>query len=261
MTTAVPVDHRTPLLALRSAMRTVRQTPEPLTLLALSSAVLALPAESFHWNLEDGQQRVLRSIELAAENPLFAQVDRMDDAVTDLTRMTPSWNPAYATAAMAEVLQLLALCHERQPEMDAHPSAPWSRAAEAGMRLVDIMLRRTDSRPANALMVCAAAKFADRIRTAIAFNAVTGASQLAFEAARRYGLFPIGGRVPMNATADGWTRRIGKGTYSFEVFGRHPEHHPYGRLEVRRVGTDDVRSVPLTARTSHKAITRFLNSL
>ncbi|MFI9052473.1 hypothetical protein [Streptomyces sp. NPDC053427] len=265
MTTAVAVDHRTPLLALRAAVRAVRENPGPSTLGALSRAILALPTESFHWRLEDGHQRVLKTVELAEESQLFPRIDHMGDAVTDLTRMMPSWTPAYATVAMDDVLRLLATCRERRSDMEEHPLDPWSRAAEAGTRLLAIMLRRTDARPADALMVRTAAEFAARMRTAVASGAVLGASYLASEAARVYGLFPMGPRRPFeNGGSPGWTRRIGGTPYRFELLGidwRHPDY-PHGRVEVRAPGSPEVvRSFTLTARTSRKAVHRFVSSL
>ncbi|WP_433860240.1 hypothetical protein [Streptomyces kronopolitis] len=265
MTTAVAVDHRTMLLALRAAIRTARQNPEPSTLGALSRALLALPTESFHWSLEDGHQRVLKAVEFAEGSQLFPRIDHMDDAVTDLTRMVPSWTPAYATVAMADTLRLLAVCHDRRADMEDRPLDPWSRAAEAGTRLVAIMLRRTDARPADALMVRTAAEFAARMRMAVASGAVLGASNLASEAARVYRLFPIGPRMPFeNGGSPGWTRRVGGTTYRFELLGvdwHHPDY-PHGRVEVRIPGSYEVvRSFTLTARTSRKAIDRFVSSL
>ncbi|MEV0487310.1 hypothetical protein AB0I69_42760 [Streptomyces sp. NPDC050508] len=265
MTTAVAVDSRTSLLALRAAVRAVRQNPEPSTLGALHLAVQALPTESFHWNLEDGHQRVLKSVEFAEESHLFPRIGHMNDAVTDLTRTLPSWTPAYATVAMADVLRLLAVCHDHRADMEDHPLDPWSRAAEAGARLVAIMLRRTDARPADALMVRTAGEFAALMRTAVAANAVLGASNLAKEAARVYGLFPMGPRMPFeNGGTAGWTRRLGGTTYRFELLGVgwHQPEYPHGRVEVRIPGSYEVvRSFTLTARTRRKVIDRFVSSL
>jgi hypothetical protein len=89
---------------------------------------------------------VLRTVEFAEGSQLFPRIDHMERAVADLARMMPSWVPPYASEPMADVVRLLAVCHERQADMEERPFSPWSRAAEAGTRLVGIMLRRTGSR-------------------------------------------------------------------------------------------------------------------
>ncbi|WP_330335666.1 hypothetical protein OHS33_39195 (plasmid) [Streptomyces sp. NBC_00536] len=264
MTITTAVDHAALLRALRAAVRAVRTAPGLDTLAALSSALLAFPTESFRWNLEDGHLRVLKAVQFAEESQHFAVIDHMDDAVTDLTRMQPSWTPAYATVAMADAVQLLARCHDRRADMEEQPFDPWSRAAEAGTRLVAILLRRTDARPADTVMVRTSAEFAARMRAAVASNAVLGASQFAEEMARVWGLFRIGPRRPYrNGGAVEWTRRLGGVSYRFELVepGWHPDH-PHGRVRVFRGDLrEPERSVSLTARTSRKVIDRFVSSL
>ncbi|MGW7090005.1 hypothetical protein ACWGH2_41850 [Streptomyces sp. NPDC054871] len=266
MTTAVDVDYRTPFLALRAAVRAVKESPEPLTIADLSSAVLALPGGPSD-AVQDSSQYVmlLRALEQARESQIFPRIAHMVTTVEDLARSMPSWTPRpYASEAAADVVQLLALCHEWQPDMEERQLSPWTRAAEAGTRLLGIILRRTDARPADALMLRAAEELARRLRTAVAYGPVRMATQFAEYAARVYGLYPIGGRIArMNGGYVEWSRLLGQTRYHFELI--EPgwlEGFPHGRVTVRCSGTYAVvRTVSLTARTSRKTIDRFVSSL
>ncbi|MFD7764119.1 hypothetical protein [Streptomyces microflavus] len=264
MTTAVAVDCRSLLLGLRAAIRAVRENPGPSTLSALSGALLAFPTDEMGTFLVDGHGRVIGFAEMTERNPLFERINHMDDAVVDLTRQMPSWTPAYATVAIGDVMRLMAVCHDHRADMEEHPFDPWSRAAEAGTRLIGILVRRTDARQANDLMVRTAAEFAARLRSAVAANAVRGASQFAAEFARTTpGLFRIGARTPRsNGGMTEWTRIFGRTTYHFALCKPGwSEAYSDGYVAVRRGLDASVRIVPLTARTSRKAIDRFVSSL
>ncbi|MFJ5142962.1 hypothetical protein [Streptomyces sp. NPDC088707] len=260
-----PVDYRTPLLAFHAAIRAVRQSPGLSTLAALSRAALALPGGPSNV-VQDSEMYVslLRVLERAEESQLFGRIDHMDDAVTDLTRMMPSWTPAYATVAMSDAMRLLSLCHEYRADMEEHPLDPWSRAAEAGTRLVGIILRRTDARQANDQMVRTSTEFADRMRSAVTWTAVMAAAHFAEYAARRYGLLPIGPRIArMNGGRAEWTRVLGSQRWVFELTeGGYLEDFPHGRVIVRLSGSyEPTRTFALTARTRRKALARFVSSL
>ncbi|MGW0757090.1 hypothetical protein ACWD1Y_11480 [Streptomyces sp. NPDC002814] len=266
MTTAVAVDFRTALLAFRAAIRAVRQSPEPSTLGDLSRAVLALPLGPGN-AVEDSADylSVLGALERAEESQLFPRIEHMVTSVADLARTVPSWtrNP-YATEATADVVRLLAVCHEWQADMEEHPLSPWTRAAEAGTRLLGIIMRRTDARPAEALMVQTAEEFARRLRAAVSNTAVGMASRFSEYVARVYGLFAIGPRLPwMNGGTVTWSRLLGSTRYVFELTqpGDHPDY-PHGRVTVRRNGTyEPGHTFSLTARTRRKVIDQFVSSL
>ncbi|MFJ8301318.1 hypothetical protein ACIQ9R_36205 [Streptomyces sp. NPDC094447] len=263
--TAVAVDYRTPLLAFRAAVRAVRQDPGLSTLMDLSQAAHALPGGPANKVLDsEASMGLLRVLERAEETQLFARIDHADDTVVDLTRLTPSWIPAYSSDAMSEVTRLLALCHENRPDMEEYPLDPWTRTAEAGTRLIGILLRRTDARPLNDLMVRTSAEFAGRMRTAVAWTAQMTAAHFAEYAARVYGLFPIGPRVAQtNSGVARWSRVLGTRRYVFELTeGGYLEDFPHGRVVVRLSGSyEPIRTFALTARTRPKALAQFIGSL
>lgn len=266
VTTAVAVDYRTVLLSFRAAIRAVRQSPQPCTLAELSRAALQLPESEFNALVHDEKHvALLRALEFAQESQLFPRIAHMVTTVEDLSRLVPNWTPRpYAAEATANVVRLLAVCHERQADMEEHQLSPWTRAAEAGTRLLGIILRRTDKRPADALMVRTAKEFAERMRAAVAETASKMAAQFAEYAARVYGLFPIGPRLArMNGGCVEWSRLIGSTRYHFELAeGGWIEGFPHGRVIVRRSGSSQpIRTFALTARTSRKAIARFVDSL
>ncbi|MFD5079530.1 hypothetical protein [Streptomyces sp. NPDC058371] len=257
-------DPRTSLLAFRAAVRRARHSPTPSTLGALRRAVLPLSEGQPSSLIDERRMPVLRLLELAEESPLFPRIDLMMSTVVDLTRLMPSWMPPYAAEAMANVMRLLAVCHEHQTDMEEHPLNPWSRAAEAGTRLVGIILRRTDPRPADALMLRTAEEFARWMKAAVAHAAVATAAQFAELVAREYGMFPIGPRIGrMNGGAVEWSRLIGATRYDFRLFeAGWIEAFPNGRVDVRRSGSsEDFRTFPLTARTRRKVTDRFTASL
>ncbi|MGA5411513.1 hypothetical protein ACPCSC_30200 [Streptomyces lavendulocolor] len=268
MTTAiaVAVDYRSSLLAFRAAIRAVRNSPGPSTLSALGSIVLKLPGGP--GNAVEGSAdygALLALLERAVQSPHFDDVDQMLSTIRGNAGLPPSWTPRpYATEATAHVIRLLAVCHDRQADMEEHPLSPWSRAAEAGTRLLSIILRRTDARPADALMVRAAEEFADLMRTAIAYVPMGKAIQFAEYAARVYGLFPIGHRYARtNGAQIEWTRVFGTVRYRFELTepGALPDF-PHGRVTVRRSGTyEPSHTFALTARTRRKVIDQFVSSL
>ncbi|MGC4950992.1 hypothetical protein ACLQ2N_32975 [Streptomyces sp. DT224] len=265
MTTAVALDYRTPLLAFRAAVHLVRLSPGPGTLAELSRAALALPATPSGPLMDDGNYvTLLRALERAEESQVFPVIDHMATAVEDLARSKPSWTLPHESEAMANVIRLLAVCHERQPDMEGAPLSPWTRAAETGTRLLGIMLRRTDKRPAESLMSRTGWEFADRLRSAIVHTAVLTAGHFADLWARRCGLFPIGPRV---ARIDcgyyvEWTRVIGQRRYAFElVQDGWRDGFPYGVVTVRRAGTESVHVFALTDRTDRKVVDRFTASL
>ncbi|MEU1221296.1 hypothetical protein [Streptomyces microflavus] len=265
MTTAVAVDYRTPLMTFRAAVHRVRQSPEPSTLADLARAALALPGGPRD-TVTDNEKYVslLRTLEFAEESQVFPRIDHMVTTVGDLARMTPSWFRPHEPEGTADVVRLLAMCHERQPDMESSPLSPWTRAAEAGTRLLGIMLRRTNARPAEALMVRTAEEFAARMRAAVAHAAVTTAAHFAEYAARAYGLFPIGPRIArMNGGYIEWSRIFGTRRYTFELIeGGGLEGFPHGRVTVRRTGSYEVfRTFALTARTRRTVIDRFTDSL
>lgn len=265
MTTPVAVDYRTPLLAYRAAVHHARQFPEASTLAELSRAALALPGGPRN-ALGDSERRVslLRTLEFAKESPLFPRVEHMLTTVCDLTGVPPRWTRPHETEATANVIRLLAVCHERQADMESHRLSPWTRAAETGTRLLGIILRRTDARPADALMTRTAAEFADRMRTAIVHMAVGSAAHFAEYAARVYGQFPIGPRAAArtNGGSIEWSRVLGMRRYVFELF--EPGWFvafPHGRLTVRSGSYELIRVVALTARTRRTVLDRFTDSL
>ncbi|MET9528168.1 hypothetical protein [Streptomyces coeruleorubidus] len=266
MTTAVATDYRPALLAFRAAVRSVRQSPEPSTLAELSRAALALPGGPSNAVLDhEHHVSLLRALEFAEESQLFPRIAHMVTTVEDLSRLMPSWTPhPYAAEATADVVRLLAVCHERQRDMEEHQLSPWTRAAEAGTRLLGIILRRTDKRPADALMVRTAEEFAGRMRAAVAETAVMMSARFAEYAARMYGLFPIGPRLArMNGGYVEWSRLLGTRRYVFELAeGGWIEGFPHGRVTVRRTGSYEViRTFALTARTRRKVLDQFISSL
>ncbi|MGW7594441.1 hypothetical protein, partial [Streptomyces rubiginosohelvolus] len=189
----------------------------------------------------------------------------MATAVEDLARLKPSWTLPHESEAMADVIRLLAVCHERQADMESAPLSPWTRAAEAGTRLLGIMLRRTDKRPAESLMSRTGWEFAARMRTAIVHTAALTAGHFAELWARRCGLFPIGPRL---ARSDGgsyieWTRVIGQHRYAFElVKDGWRDGFPHGLVTVRQSGAyEPVRTFALTGSTDRKAVDRLIASL
>jgi hypothetical protein len=82
--TTVAVDYRAPMHALRQAVRDLKDRPGPGTLSALTRVLLALPTEPFNNFTEETYWGVLRTVEVTEDNPLFARIDRMERAVTDL---------------------------------------------------------------------------------------------------------------------------------------------------------------------------------
>ncbi|MGW0562852.1 hypothetical protein ACWDZ4_20090 [Streptomyces sp. NPDC003016] len=265
MTTGVAVDYRTPLLAFRTAVHRVRQSPEPSTLAELSRAALALPGGPRDKVTDDEKYiGLLRTLEIAEESQVFPRIDHMVATVENLAGMKPSWFRPHQAEATGDVVRLLAMCHEQQADMESSRLSPWTRAAESGTRLLGIMLRRTDARPAEALTVRTAEEFAGRLRTAVAYVAVATAAQFAEYAARIYGLFPIGGRiVRMNGSYIEWSRVLGTRRYTFELIeAEWLEGFPHGRVTVRQAGSyEPIRTVALTTRTRRKVIDRFTDSL
>ncbi|GHH31561.1 hypothetical protein [Streptomyces rubradiris] len=259
-------DYRASLLAFRAAIRAVRQSPGPATLAELSRAALALPGgPSDSVTDDDKHVMLLRALEFAEDSQLFPRIDRMVTTVDDLSRSVPSWTPRpYAAEATADAVRLLAMCHEQQPDMEQHPLSPWTRAAETGTRLLQIILRRTDKRPADDLMVRTAKEFAERLRAAAAHRAVMVAAQFAVYAARMYGLFPIGPRIAqMSGSYVEWTRMFGTVRYRFTLAeGGWNDGFPHGRVTVVRTGSyESVRTFALTVRTRRKLIDQFVSSL
>lgn len=266
MTTPVSVDHRSALLAFRAAIRAVRKSPGPSTLSTLGSIALGLPGGPGN-AVEDSADYVslLGALERAADSPLFPRINHMVTAVHDFARLVPSWTPhPYAAEATADVVRLLAVCHEHQADMEEKPLSPWTRAAEAGTRLLGIILRRTDARPADALMVRTAEEFARRLRAAVAYTAMAMASHFSEYVARAYGLFTIGRCYPwMNGTTVAWSRLLGSTRYVFELTepGALPDF-PHGRVTVRRANTyEPSHTFALTARTRRQVIDQFVSSL
>ncbi|MFE1270585.1 hypothetical protein [Streptomyces sp. NPDC058758] len=263
--TTVAVDYRTPLLAFRTAVRAVRQDPGLSTLMDLSQAARALPGGPANKVLDSEQYvNLLRVLERAEESQLFARIEYSVYTVVELTRFEPRWTPAYSSDAMSEVTRLLALCHEYRPDMEEHRHDPWTRAAEAGARLIGILLRRTNARPLNDLMVRTSAEFAGRMRTAVTWVAQMTAAHFAEYAARVYGEFPIGPRVAReNGSAiTRWTRVLGTRRYVFDLTeGGCLEGFPHGRLTVLSGAYEPIRAFALTARTRRKALDQFISSL
>ncbi|MFD3815208.1 hypothetical protein ACFWRZ_09080 [Streptomyces rubiginosohelvolus] len=260
MTTAVAVDYRTPLMAFRAAVHRARQSPGPSTLAELSRAALAFPGgpESEEY------VSLLRALEIAEESQLFPRIDRMVTTVRDLAGMTPSWFRPHEPEGTADVVRLLALCHERQPDMESNQLSRWTRAAEAGTRLFGIMLRRTDARPATDLMVRTAEEFAKRLRAAVTRPAVVAAIRFTHYATKVSGLFFIEGRIAhVNGGYVEWSRLIGTRRYVFELVDHGwLDGFPHGRVTVRRSSSHvPIHTFALTARTRRKVIERFIDSL
>ncbi|MFD0352967.1 hypothetical protein ACFVHW_04345 [Streptomyces sp. NPDC127110] len=259
MTTAT--DHRALLRTLRAAVRAVVASPGPATLAQLSTALLAVPAEQLGGMAEEQIHVVLRNVDLAERNKLFSRIDRMVETVHDQASMRPSWTPAYAGEMVPQAIRLLAACHEQQEAMEEKPHLPWAQAAKAGTRLLDILLRRTDHRPAERLLITAAETFAARLRWATASIAAAHSAWYATSIARQHGLFAIEARD--HRATDEWVRRIGHVAYRFVLIPpkEHPDY-PHGRVDVCRAGSYDVvHSFPLTARTGATVLDRFLGSL
>ncbi|RSS95088.1 hypothetical protein EF903_05460 [Streptomyces sp. WAC05292] len=261
MTTAAAIDTRALLRTLRAAVRAVEASPGPDTLTRLSTALLALPGERLGGFVEDRLHTVLANVERAEENQLFPRIDNMLHTVRDQASMQPSWTPKYAGEMTPKVIRLLAVCHEQQADMEEAEHRPWARAAAAGTRLLNILLRRTDQRPAVRQLVAAAETFADRLRWAVAFTGTVQSAALGEALARQLGLFVIGPRD--HRPSEEWVRRIGHVAYRFTVIPpkTHPDY-PHGRVDVRRTGSHEVEhSFGLTTRTGPAVLDRLPDSL
>ncbi|MEU4969960.1 hypothetical protein [Streptomyces smyrnaeus] len=259
------VDRRAPLMALRAELNLLRAQPGLPALQRLAQAVEHLP-EGSNGRSEDAYCQALRAIDSAIdETPEhFTRIARGMDHVRELASTPPSWISPSRGEAAAQVVQLLAMCHTREPDMERRPYSPWTRAAEAGTRLFTLMQRRTEARPAHAALLRAAEEFGTRLRAGLVRDVDVHAEWLALLYTEQMGLFPISTREALGEDwAVVWRRKLGTRVFRFELTlpdAQEPDA-PHGRVVVRAPGGQVRHSFPLTSRTRRVDLNRFINAL
>ena len=252
----VHLDLRTLITAGQQAVRAAEHRGCPQTIAAVSTALCDLPVTVMDDHADRLLHDALRALSLAEdaeEWTLLADVEHTVSALLHQPHGATIRHPC--VLAVAALTVRAAAVHGEMIEGSAQRAA-WERAHLLGLealRATTGAVCREPGPESGRELDKAMVEFAAAVRRAIPYAALIATRDALVEAARAYGLFPIGMRQPMPANGRGqWSRRIGAVVFLFEVVPPLMDQHPYGAVAVQRDGavavqrvTHDGRSAPV----------------